>query len=184
MGRKVNANAPGLKCKRNKDGTFRWYWGANRVAVKRGYRPAVVRLHYPDTPDGKAQQAARCRVLQQEMLAWLANGNEFPRQGFDGTMGSACRIYETHDCSPMRKMKYNFQINRANDLKIVCKTVGGRQIGRLIGPDFDRWHAQGGAPAAPGKPPRLDSGQALHRCGTRRHRLRRHASATGLCRGR
>jgi hypothetical protein len=49
VGRKVNANAPGLKCKRNKDGTFRWYWEANRAAVKRGYQPAVVRLFYDDT---------------------------------------------------------------------------------------------------------------------------------------
>jgi hypothetical protein len=154
MGRPIKDDAPGLKRKRNKDGTLRWYWEASSGAVKGGYRPASVRLHYPDTPEGKAQQAARCRVLQQEMLAWLSNDGEFPRQGYDGTMGSLCRLYETHQYSPMQRMKYNAQLNRSKDLKIICKTVGARRISRLIGPDFNQWCDKWSAPAAPDKPRR------------------------------
>src|SRR6478672_7442576 len=42
---------PGLKRKRNKDGTSREYWAARADLVARGFRPSSIRLHYPDTPD-------------------------------------------------------------------------------------------------------------------------------------
>src|SRR5829696_4047458 len=57
----VMTEAPGLKRKRNQDGTYRWYWEARTDLVKRGYRPSMVRLHYSETEDGGHQRAARCR---------------------------------------------------------------------------------------------------------------------------
>jgi hypothetical protein len=43
-------NAPGYKCKPNRDGTFREGWEARHDIAKRGYEPTWVRLHFPDTP--------------------------------------------------------------------------------------------------------------------------------------
>jgi len=148
------SNAPGLKGKRNKDGSVRWYWEARSDIARRGYRPAAVRLHYPETTEGETQRAARCNELWAEMLSWAANGGEFPPKAFDGTVGSLCRIYETHEHSPMRKMKYNFQTTRSKDLQIILRTVANRRVSRLTGPDFNRWYENWGAPKAPGMPPR------------------------------
>ena len=77
----VITEAPGHKRKPNKDGSFRHYWEARTDLAKRGYRPSVVRLHYPDTPEGKLQLAARCRILWAEMLAWDAHAGSLPKYG-------------------------------------------------------------------------------------------------------
>ena len=103
------SNAPGLKRKANGDGTFRYYWSARSDLVKRGYRPSSVRLHYPDTTDGEMQCAARCRILWAEMLAWEAGGGSLPARGYDGTIGSLCNVFQTHDASPYLKAKWNSQ---------------------------------------------------------------------------
>ncbi|MBB4580362.1 hypothetical protein GGE45_002692 [Rhizobium aethiopicum] len=146
-------DAPGLKRKRNKDGTHREYWEARADLVKRGYRPSTVRLHYPDTSEGRTQLAARCRILQAEMLAWAANG-EHSAPGYDGTLKSLSRLFQTNADSPFQSLKYNSRENITKSLVIIERTVGARQIGKLLGPDFKRWHAQWGEPKEPGKPPR------------------------------
>jgi hypothetical protein len=48
-------DAPGYKCKANRDGTWREGWEARHDIVKCGYRPSWVRLYYPETPDGRRQ---------------------------------------------------------------------------------------------------------------------------------
>jgi hypothetical protein len=149
------ADAPGLKRKRNNDGTFRYYWEARTDLTKRGYRPSSVRLHYPDTAEGDLQRAARCRILWAEMLSWAANGGEFPKRGYDGSLGSICRLYQTDDASPYRKAKWNVQHLYDQNLKIILKSVSARQVRNLTGPDFTRWHEQWAAPAKEGGPRRL-----------------------------
>ncbi|MBB2832381.1 UNVERIFIED_ORG: hypothetical protein GGD51_002510 [Rhizobium esperanzae] len=146
-------DAPGLKRKRNKDGSFREYWEARADLVKRGYRPSSVRLHYPVTPEGRTQLAARCRILQAEMLAWAANG-EHAAPGYDGTLKSLSRLYQTNPDSPFHSLKYNSRENVLKSLIIIEATVGARNVGKLLGPDFKRWHGQWGEPKAPGKPHR------------------------------
>ncbi|MBY4589395.1 integrase [Rhizobium redzepovicii] len=146
-------DAPGLKRKRNKDGTFREYWEARADLVKRGYRPSSVRLHYPVTSEGRTQLAARCRILQAEMLAWAANG-EHAAPGYDGTIKSLSRLYQTNADSPFQSIKWNSRENILKSLIIIEATVGARQVGKLLGPDFKRWHASWGEQKAPGKPPR------------------------------
>lgn len=146
-------DAPGLKRKRNKDGTFREYWEARADLAKRGYRPSSVRLHYPVTSEGRTQLAARCRILQAEMLAWATNG-EHAAPGYDGTIKSLSRLYQTNADSPFQSIKWNSRENVLKSLVIIEATVGARQVGKLLGPDFKRWHASWGEPKAPGKPPR------------------------------
>src|SRR3954470_19458969 len=151
----IMTEAPGLKRKRNQDGTLRYYWEARTDLVKRGYRPTVVRLHYPDTSDGERQRAARCRILWAEMLSWVSNGGAFPRRGYDGSVASLCNLYQTDESSPYRRAKWNAQRLYDQSIKIIVRSVGARQVRQLIGPDFARWHVKWAEPAGEGKPPRL-----------------------------
>jgi hypothetical protein len=141
---------PGYKLKKNKDGSSREYWAARSDLALRGYQPKAVRLHYDETDDSRKQLAAKCRVLQAEMLAWAANDGKLPSRGYDGTIGSLCRIYQTDELTPFRRMKWNAQENVAKSLKIIIVTVGPRQVGKLLGPDFIRWHDGWCAPKAVG----------------------------------
>lgn len=149
----VKRDAPGLKIKRNADGTMREYWCARPDIARRGYLPKTVRLHYPDTAEGHAQRDARCRQLQLEMLAWSAS-EAFPKRRYDGTIKSLCALFQSDEDSPYRGMKWNSQKAIDQSLKIVSATVGARRVGALLGPDFKRWHRGWAEPAAEGKPRR------------------------------
>ncbi|RWL45249.1 MAG: site-specific integrase [Mesorhizobium sp.] len=139
---------PGLKRKRNKDGTFREYWEARGDLAKRGFRPSSIRLHYPNTPEGRQGLSARCKILQAEMLAWATrDGHTAP--GYDGTLKSLSRLFQTNADSPYLSMKWNSRGNVTKCLAIIEHTVGARQIGKLLGPDFKSWHSKWGAPKEP-----------------------------------
>lgn len=140
-------DAPGYKCKPNRDGTWREGWEARHDLVKRGYSPSWVRLFYPDTPEGRGQLSARCLDLQGQMLAWAVNQGAYPASGYDGTVASLARRYFSDEFSPYRKLKWNSQLHHDKCGKIITSTVGARQIGKLLGPDFLRWVASWGAPA-------------------------------------
>ncbi|WP_439496827.1 tyrosine-type recombinase/integrase [Bosea sp. (in: a-proteobacteria)] len=146
-------DSPGLKRKRNKDGSVREYWEARADLAKRGYRPSSVRLHYPATQEGRSALAARCNLLQAEMLAWAARG-QHAAPGYDGTMLSLSRLFQTNEDSPFRTMKWNSRANVLKSLVIIEGAVGSRQIAKLLGPDFKRWHRQFGAPKALDAPAR------------------------------
>jgi hypothetical protein len=149
-----NVDQPGYKCKPNHDGSIREYWAARPDLVKRGYAPKAVRLHYDNTPVGRQQLAARCRTLQAEMLAWAANEGRIPARGYDGTVGSLCRLYQVDEVSPFRKrLKWNSAVNVAKSLKVIESSVAARVVGRLVGPDFYRWHERWGAPKEKEAPP-------------------------------
>jgi hypothetical protein len=147
-------DAPGYKCKANRDGSWREGWEARHDLVRRGYPTKWVRLFYPGTAEGREQLAARCRDLQAQMLAWAANSGEFPKAGYDGTLASLARRYQVDEFSPYRRIKWNSQSHQDKCLKIIVNSVGARQIGKLLGPDFVRWHANWGAAATEGGRPR------------------------------
>src|SRR5215213_6540348 len=115
----VTRDAPGLKRKRNQNGSVRHYWEARTDLVRRGYRPSVVRLHYPETAEGDRQRAARCRILWAEMLAWEANDESFPKRGYDGSLGSLCNVFQTEETSPYRRAKWNVQRLYDGSIKII-----------------------------------------------------------------
>ena len=83
-------NAPGYKCKRNADGTWREYWACRDDIRRRDFMPAYARLYFDPTSAGREVLAARCTRLQGEMLAWAASGGEYPRSG---TVASPTKIY-------------------------------------------------------------------------------------------
>ncbi|TPJ56514.1 hypothetical protein [Mesorhizobium sp. B2-6-7] len=139
---------PGLKRKRNKDGTVREYWEARGDLARRGFRPSSIRLHYPETPQGREHLAARCHLLQAQMLEW-ATRDSHGAPGFDVSLTSLSRLFQTNEDSPYRSMKWNTRENFTKCLVIIEGTVGTRHIGKLLGPDFKRWHRQWGEPKAP-----------------------------------
>lgn len=147
----MKSDAPGLKVKKNKDGTFRFYWEARSDAVKLGYKPSSIRLHYDDDK----QRAARCRMLQTEMLAWLSAGNQFPARRYDGTIGTLAELFATDDDSPYQGCKWNTQRLYDQGIAIIKATVATRVVRELVGSDFQRWHRNWAKPAAEGKAPRL-----------------------------
>lgn len=91
-------NAPGYKCKPNRDGSFREGWEARHDMAKRGYEPTWVRLHYPDTPEGRRQLSVHCQSLQGQMLSWAANNGAFPKLGYDGTIASSRTTIKPMSC--------------------------------------------------------------------------------------
>ena len=149
------ANAPGYKCKANRDGTWREYWDCRTDIRKRGYMPANVRLHYGALAADREQLGARCTRLQAEMLSWAAHGGQFVRAGYSGTVASLAREFQIDPDSSFHDMKWNNQATFCAQLKIVVATVGERRVALLAGPDFKRWHRQWGEPREPGGPLRL-----------------------------
>ncbi|CAN7460581.1 integrase [Mesorhizobium sp. LjNodule214] len=139
---------PGLKRKHNKDGTAREYWEARGDLARRGFRPSSIRLHYTDTPEGREHLSARCHLLQAQMLEWAARDSH-AAPSFDGSLTSLSRLFQTNEDSPYRSMKWNSRENVTKCLVIIENTVGSRHIGKLLGPDFKRWHRQWGEPKEP-----------------------------------
>jgi hypothetical protein len=87
------------------------------------------------------------------MLAWAANEGHFPEVGYDGTVRSLAHHYQADELSPYRRcLKWNSQEMQTKCIKIVVEAVGARQIGKLRGDDFVRWHANWGAPKGGGSP--------------------------------
>lgn len=138
-------DTPGLKRKKNKDGSERTYWMARADIVRRGFMPSSVRLCFPDTAEGAEQLSARCHILQAEMLAWSASGDHATRS-YDGTILGLSRLYQTDEDSPYKALKWNTRVNVTKCLKIIESTVGQRQVSALLGPDFKRWHRSWGEP--------------------------------------
>lgn len=82
------------------------------------------------------------------MLAWATrDGHTAP--GYDGTLKSLSRLFQTNADSPYLSMKWNSRGNVTKCLAIIEHTVGARQIGKLLGPDFKSWHSKWGAPKEP-----------------------------------
>lgn len=87
------------------------------------------------------------------MLAWVANEGKLPRHCYDGTIRSLARQFlSDEEGSPYFGLKWNSQEHLDKSLKIVVATVGDRQVAKLLGPDFRRWHKKWGEPTADGKP--------------------------------
>ena len=74
----------------------------------------------------------------------------FSETGLRRDRRRTCPRYFPDEFSPYREIKWNSQVHYDKSGKIIMATVGARQIGKLLGPDFLRWHANWGAPAGRG----------------------------------
>lgn len=136
-------DAPGLKPRRNKDGSTIYYWVASNCSRKaEHYSLKTVRLA-DQSPGGGAARSAQCQELHMELQLWLNDMDprrEFDKSGFDGTVSSLVRYYRDHPHSPYRELKYNTQIIYDQHLDIIRDVVGKRRLGALTGVDFISWY--------------------------------------------
>lgn len=134
----ATAKAPGLVWRKRRDGTPIAYWVARRSLVAAGYRPKTVRLHYAD----ELALAARCHVLQAEMLQWAVERGRAPLPNFDGTFASLFRLYETHPDSPYHDLEEPTRRPYSSVLRRIAKYKGDRTIAAVTGIDVVRWYKE------------------------------------------
>ena len=155
--------APGLKLRRNRDGTVRLYWGARADAVKGGYRPETVRLHYDHTDAAQWPLIeAACNRLQAEMKEWTSGYRRDPMR-FDGTIKGLVKPYETDPSSPYAQVKWNTKRTYGQQLDKIEKAFGARVLGNLAIADFRRWYDEAKKSKVEGEPERITKAHNLMR---------------------
>lgn len=134
-------HAPGLKRMKRHNGRIDLYWVANESAAKLGYPTKTVRF-FADWDDlrSAAEIAARCRVLQQEMLEWMAGNAEPSNPHTHGTIAWLCTVFETDKESPYRTLRYDTQRFYSRYIKTIMDTVGDRRLASINGRDARRWY--------------------------------------------
>jgi hypothetical protein len=131
--------APGLKRMKRRNGRVDLYWVADEKIVKAGYLPKTVRLfgEWPST-----DIAARCALLQAEMLDWAAHGIE-PRISVPpGTLEWVCRAFEVDADSPIHGLRQDTRIFYARYIKMVVDKAGHAPLRDIVGRDIRRWHRE------------------------------------------
>ncbi|MFG1345247.1 integrase [Xanthobacter autotrophicus DSM 431] len=145
-----SVNAPGLKRRKNRDGTERLYWAAPKSALAAGFPNRIVRLHFSaHDPAQHPLIEAACKRLEAEALEWTAGRRE-TRSAFDGTIASLVRQYQTDMASPYREVKWNTQRTYDQVLGVIEKAFGKRSLAALGISDFRRWYDEAKKPKAPG----------------------------------
>ncbi len=131
-------DAPGLARRKNRDGTYRYYWIATDcVRDTKGFEPPTVRLHYDTTEE----RATACLKFYSELMEWL-NGTQ-PTKAvirYTGVLSSLIDLYETHEDSPFHEVKPKTRANYVYELQVLKRRVGMRRLESLTGVDFRRWH--------------------------------------------
>jgi hypothetical protein len=91
-----------------------------------------------------------CRDWTARLMAWIdqAKAGETPNMPrYDGTVFSACQIYQRHPHSPFHNVKANTRRTYTDSLTLIERTVGKRLIRNLTIFDIQNWHAQWRKPA-------------------------------------
>lgn len=141
----------GLKIKTSKSGERTGYWVAANCSRKaKKYPRPVVRLHGPESGWLDA-----CQALHAELQNWIIEQSEPSRpRSFDGSIGGLIDQYTGHELSPYHKVKHNTRERYDWEHKVLRKAVGARQLAKLAGLDFIRWHTNFAQAKIPGGAPR------------------------------
>jgi hypothetical protein len=143
--------APGLKRGRVlKDGTVCMYWMARQVVRNTmGFPDSCIPL-----PRGADDEALveLCHYHTARLLAWIGEAQELTEPvptvtAYDGSVLSACRIYQEHPHSRFHKIKYNTRATYVSSLKLIEATVGRRLIRNLTVFDVEHWYDEWRTPA-------------------------------------
>lgn len=149
----MDTAAPGLKWRKRADGRRAPYWIARQELVRAGYTPKTVPLFYDETDPAYMQLiAARCRVLQAEMLQW---GGENQAVMFGGTLRDLIRIYQTEEMSPFHKKRPHTKRTYFHDMKVLELAHGDSYLERIGGRDLLRWYEDHRRPKIDGGPERI-----------------------------
>jgi hypothetical protein len=75
-----------------------------------------------------------------------------PKCVFDGTWKSLSQLYQTHDKSKFKKLRYQVQVDYARRLRVIEETIGELLVSRTTWLDLMRWHEEFAAPHDGGRP--------------------------------
>ena len=117
-----------------------WYgdvprWRASAKARAKGFEPPTVNLSkYRDDPD---QLRYQCEKYQREQDIFL---NGAPDAGFDKTLGSLLKKYQTDPDSPYHNLRPSSRRPYDHYIKRLIPIIGDRKIAKITGMDLKRWH--------------------------------------------
>ena len=82
--------------------------------------------------------------LREHIAAVQATAGEpsLTKTKYNGTMLTACRIYQEHPLSPFKTVTHTTRRGYLNDLKLIEATVGARLIRNVTVLDAKNWYAQ------------------------------------------
>jgi len=132
--------------------------------VARGLYPKTTRRLWPPsganpTPPEPTREeweeiSARCERHQVEMLrsTRIPIERTDPKFIFDGTIKSLSRLYQTHDKSKFKKLRYQVQVDYARRLRVIEETIGEVRVPLITFLDLMRWYEEFAAPHDGGRP--------------------------------
>jgi len=89
------------------------------------------------------------------MLRWASGGEKTdPKSVFDGTWRSLFRLYQTHDKSKFKKLRYAQQVDYARRIRVIDEAIGQVRVSRTTWLDLIRWDEEFAAPHDGGRPKR------------------------------
>lgn len=121
------------------------YWIAKQVTRDvKGYPDTCVALP-PDATDDEIDELCRehTEKLRQHIERLEGDPSEPQlKTRYDGTMGSACRIYQEHPLSDFHDVKFTTRKTYLTCLRRIEATVGRRLIRNLTRADFKNWYKE------------------------------------------
>jgi hypothetical protein len=163
-GETVELDAPGLQVLERPNGAIHQYWIASAQARNRGFLPRTVRLHCDlSDPAMRRDLEHRCKVLTNEMLAWLGDPEGQRKPIYDGTIAALIRCYQTDDKSPYHGLAQNTQRGYDDWCRTLERAIGKRRVDRLTGQDLRDCFLALLEPASPGRAPRVRLAKACVR---------------------
>lgn len=141
-------DAPGLVWKKRGE-KYEARWQADTDLIKRGWSPKSERLWHGTGEPSEVEWnfiSDRCRMLQSEMRVWGRGG--LPTvTGFDGTLRSLLKNYQTDADSPYRDLRYKSRQSYDTIMELIVRDYGDERLEQLSGRTFKHWHrkwAEGG----------------------------------------
>jgi hypothetical protein len=149
-------NTPGLKRGRR---NLRYWIARQVVRDTMGFPDPSIPL--PREADD-AHIAKLCQDYTARLKAWIDEQNKAEiadpvptKTRYDGSVLTACRIYQEHPLSDFHSIKHNTRATYSTSLRLIENTVGKRLIRNLTVLDVKNWYRNWRQPATPGGPERI-----------------------------
>ena len=144
-------DAPGLKVGRNS----LKYWIARQVVRDpMGFPDPCIPLP-ADADDVRIAQL--CQDYTARLKAWIDEQKKVDladavrtNTRYDGTVLTACRVYQEHPLSDFHSVKHNTRATYLSSLRLIERTVGKRLVRNLTVLDVKNWYRNWREPVEPG----------------------------------
>ena len=152
----LRSSTPGFKRGRNNIP----YWIARQVVRDpMGFPDPCIRL--PADADD-VEIARLCQDYTARLKAWIDEQKKVDladpfhtKTHYDGTVLTACRVYQEHPLSDFHSVKHNTRATYLSSLRLIERTVGRRLTRNLTVLDVKNWYRKWREPAEPGGPERI-----------------------------